>query len=118
MRKRISDDKIDGLALKAMGEFHTQYVNEVEAAIQKHKIVVVGMKQNPVVAKAKKVLKDAGLSYHYLEYGSYVSQWKPRLAIKLWSGWPTYPQIFMDGKLIGGCRELIKILDKNKPKNQ
>ena len=23
-------------------------------------------------------------------------------AIKLWSGWPTFPQVFVDGTLIGG----------------
>jgi monothiol glutaredoxin len=47
-----------------------------------------------------------------LSYGNYFSKWKQRLAIKLWSGWPTYPQIFIDGKLIGGCDDLIKYLNK------
>ena len=35
------------------------------------------------------------------------SEWKKRLAIKLWSGWPTFPQVFVRGTLIGG-EELTK----------
>ncbi|MDB4971522.1 MAG: hypothetical protein JWN44_7211, partial [Myxococcales bacterium] len=27
---------------------------------------------------------------------------KRRLAIKLWSGWPTFPQVFVRGTLLGG----------------
>ena len=30
---------------------------------------------------------------------------KKRLAIKLWSGWPTFPQVFVRGVLIGGNDE-------------
>ena len=26
--------------------------------------------------------------------------------IKLWRGWPTFPIVFVDGKLIGGYKEL------------
>jgi hypothetical protein len=38
------------------------------------------------------------VAHTYLEYGSYFSKWKERLAIKLWSGWPTFPQVFVDGR--------------------
>lgn len=36
--------------------------------------------------------------------------WKPRLAIKMLSGWPTFPQVFVDGVLIGGYKEAIAAL--------
>ena len=52
--------------------------------------------------RARQVLSDAGVEFTYLEYGSYFSRWKERLAIKLWSGWPTFPQVFVRGVLIGG----------------
>jgi glutaredoxin-related protein len=91
-------------------------VNEVQNAVKTNKVVVVGMKQNPVVKKAKKALSDAGIPFTYLEYGSYMKGWKPRLAIKLWSGWPTYPQVFVDGKLIGGAAETVKALEAGKIK--
>jgi monothiol glutaredoxin len=50
----------------------------------------------------RKALADAGVEATYLEYGSYFSKWRERLAIKLWSGWPTFPQVFVKGVLIGG----------------
>ena len=60
------------------------------------------MSQNPHVPKVRKALDEAGVAYTYLEYGSYFSKWRERLAIKLWSGWPTFPQVFVNGTLIGG----------------
>lgn len=101
-------------ALKFISRNHQETVQEVIQAIKSNKIVVVGMKQNPVVKKARKILDENKMSYEYLEYGSYLSQWKRRLAIKLWSGWPTYPQVFINGQLIGGCDDLVKYLAANK----
>ncbi|MEO7111736.1 MAG: glutaredoxin domain-containing protein, partial [Polyangiaceae bacterium] len=65
-------------------------------------VVVVGMSQNPHVKNVRRALQTAGVTFTYLEYGSYFSAWKQRLAIKLWSGWPTFPQVFVKGVLIGG----------------
>ncbi|MBX9765702.1 MAG: hypothetical protein K2X47_00400, partial [Bdellovibrionales bacterium] len=79
-------------------------------------VVVVGMKQNPVVKTACSTLKSQGIAFKYLEYGSYMSMWKPRLAIKLWSGWPTFPQVFVQGKLIGGNREMQEWIKAGKLK--
>jgi len=111
-RNLLSEDQIDSQALQAMNSFHQDVVEEVKNAIKNHKIVVVGMGQNPVVKQAKKILDQKGLKYHSLSYGNYFSKWKVRLAIKLWSGWPTYPQVFIDGKLIGGASDLLKFLNK------
>ena len=46
-------------------------------------------------------------------YGGYFSAWKERLAIKLWSGWPTFPQVFVRQTLIGGASDTYKALEKN-----
>ncbi len=81
---------------------HTEVIDEIAKAIDAHPIVVVGMAQNPHVKNVRKALTDAGLTFHYLEYGSYLSAWRKRLAIKQWSGWPTFPQVFVRGILIGG----------------
>ena len=89
-------------ALERMASFHSEVVHEVERAVSQSPVVVVGMAQNPVVKKVRKALTEAGIEFTYLEYGSYLSQWKPRLAIKLWSGWPTFPQVFVRGMLLGG----------------
>lgn len=112
-RKILPESHIHPNALKTITEKHSEVVNEVISAVESNKVVVVGMKQNPIVKKARKVLDEKNMTYKYLSYGSYFSQWKQRLAIKLWSGWATYPQIFIDGKLIGGCSDLEKFLEKN-----
>ena len=61
------------------------------------------MAQNPHVKRARRALEAAGVEFHYLEYGSYLTGWRRRLAIKMWSGWPTFPQVFVRGTLIGGA---------------
>lgn len=109
-RKILAETQIHPEALNFMANNHAATVNEVIDAVAKNKIVVVGMGQNPVVKKARKILDEKKMEYTYLSYGNYLSKWKQRLAIKLWSGWPTYPQIFIDGKLIGGCSDLEKFL--------
>jgi glutaredoxin-related protein len=89
-------------ALSKMGSFHADAVEKVAKAIADHAVVVVGMAQNPHVKNVRKALDDAKIPFEYLEFGSYFSAWKPRLAIKLWSGWATFPQVFVRGILIGG----------------
>lgn len=101
-RSLLDPSQIAPAALEKMSRFHSDVVQQVQAAIAKSPVVVVGMAQNPHVKNVRKALDRAGVAYEYLEYGSYVSQWKRRLAIKLWSGWPTFPQVFVKGKLIGG----------------
>ena len=73
-------------------------------------VVVVGMRQNPVVKKARKALDAAGVRYAYLEYGSYFNVWRRRNALKMWSGWPTFPMVFAKGMLIGGAEDLDKLI--------
>ena len=107
MSQRPQLAQIAPTALDKMKGFHADTIAEVEKAIAAHDVVVVGMAQNPFVKKARKALEEANIPFHYLEYGSYLSEWKPRLAIKLWSGWPTFPQVFVKGELLGG-EELTK----------
>jgi monothiol glutaredoxin len=95
-------DHIDTPALDKMSAFHAETIGEIEDALRASPLVVVGMAQNPHVRGVRKALDEAGLAYKYLEYGSYFSEWKRRLAIKLWSGWPTFPQVYIHGRLLGG----------------
>jgi glutaredoxin-related protein len=89
---------------------HADIVNEVKAAVATNKIVIVGMKQNPFPRKARKALEAINVSYKYLEYGSYLGEWKQRGALKMWSGWETFPMIFVKGVLIGGFTDLQKLI--------
>ena len=90
---------------------HADIVREVQDAIAAHDIVVVGMAQNPVPRKARRLLDAAGLPHKYLEYGSYFNNWRRRNALKMWTGWPTFPMVFVKGTLVGGADELQKLLE-------
>lgn len=93
-----------------IADLHRDIIDEVIAAVAKHDVVVVGMKQNPYPRKARKALAAKGTPFHYLEYGSYLNTWRRRNALKLWTGWPTFPMIFVKGVLIGGYEDLEKLL--------
>ena len=90
---------------------HRDIVEEVIAAITEHRVVVVGMAGNPVVSKARKLFKSRKIDCHYLEYGGYLSQWRRRNALKMWTGWPTFPMVFIDRVLIGGYQDLKSLSD-------
>ena len=85
-------------------------VAEVQAAVRDPAVVVVGMRTNPYPRRARKALAAAGVAHHYLEYGSYVSGWRQRTALKMWTGWPTLPMVFVKGQLVGGADDLARLM--------
>lgn len=112
MPRPILDESRIHPAVRGTIASHEQaIVHEVEAAIAAHDVVVVGMAVNPFPKQARKALTAAGIAHHYLEYGSYLSQWRRRTALKMWSGWPTLPMVFVKGQLIGGANDLQRLLD-------
>ena len=90
---------------------YREVIDEVILAQEEQGIVVVGMSGNPYVKKTRKLLVDNGIEFEYLEYGSYVSQWRKRNALKMWSGWPTFPMVFVNKQLVGGFEDLQKLLN-------
>ena len=94
-----------------IGERHRDLIEEVEAAIAANDVVVVGMAMNPHPRRARKALDAIGVRYRYLEYGSYLGGWRRRNALKMWTGWPTLPMIFVKGTFIGGASDMQKLLD-------
>lgn len=113
MRKVLDTKQVNETAMKSIVGFHPEYIKQVEEAIQKNDYVVVGMSLNPFCKKAQKLLTANGLKYEYIELGGYMSMWKQRLAVKLWSGWPTFPMVFVKGQLIGGFQELKQFVQKS-----
>jgi monothiol glutaredoxin len=95
---------------------HADIVAGVQAAVAANAVVVVGMAGNPFPKKARKLLETAGIAHRYLEYGSYFSQWRRRNALKMWTGWPTLPMIFVHGVLVGGFEDLKKLHDSGELK--
>lgn len=117
-RTILPQNRLSPEADRAMSGFYAEDIKTVQDALEKNAVVVVGMAGNPFVRKARKALAQAGIEYTYIGYGSYLSQWKKRLAIKLWSGWPTFPQVFVRGVLIGGADDLTRSLQDGSVNNR
>ena len=113
MRKMLTHEQIHPTLRDQINSFHSDIVAEVETAVEQNRIVVVGMRWNDAVWQARKNLTKAGYDFKYIEYGSYTSMWRKRLALKMWTGWPTFPMIFVDQQLIGGNSDLKKLLAQN-----
>jgi glutaredoxin-related protein len=95
---------------------HADIIAEVSAAVTAHPVVVVGMAGNPFVKKARKALDAAGVAHHDLDYGSYLKDWRRRNALKMWTGWPTLPMVFVKGQLVGGAQDLAKLISSGELK--
>ena len=111
VRAVLEEARIHPAVRARIAGHHADIVQEVEAAIAANDVVVVGMKQNPMPRKARKALDARGIAYQYLEYGSYLNTWRRRNALKMWTGWPTFPMIFVKGVLIGGATDLERLID-------
>ena len=110
-RPILDESRIHPAARERIATHHRETLQEVQDAIAGHAVVVVGMRQNPYPRKARKALAAAGIAHHYLEYGSYLSDWRRRNALKMWSGWPTMPMVFVKGALVGGADDLVRLID-------
>ena len=93
-----------------VANLHADIVHNVQAAAASNPVLVVGMQLNAACRKARKALADAGVTCQYLEYGGYFSQWRRRNALKMWTGWPTFPMVFVKGQLVGGHSDLQKLI--------
>jgi glutaredoxin-related protein len=109
-RSILDEDRIHPAIRDRVAGHHADIVQEVQQAVAANAVVVVGMAGNPFPRKARRELDRAGVAYRYLEYGSYFSQWRRRNALKMWTGWPTFPMVFVKGVLVGGAGDLAKLI--------
>ncbi len=114
-RNILDEARIHPAIRDRIAGYNTDIVREVEAAVASNDIVVVGMRQNPFPKKARRLLDAAGLAYKYLEYGSYLSDWRRRSALKMWTGWPTFPMVFVKGVLVGGAADIGRLIARGEP---
>jgi monothiol glutaredoxin len=111
-RPFLEESSVHPAIRQHVSEHHRDIVQEVQDALVLYPVVVVGMSGNPVCTKARKRLDQAGIAHHYLEYGSYFSQWRRRNALKMWTGWPTFPMVFAKGMLLGGDSDLATLMER------
>ena len=116
MRPILDEAKIHPAVREKVANYRTNIVKEVQDAIAANAVVVVGMRINPWPKKARRLRDAAGLAYKYLEYGSYLGEWRKRLALKMWTGWPTFPMVFVNGTLVGGAQDLERLINNGELK--
>ena len=109
-RTILDETRLHPAIRELVANSHADIVHNVQAAAASNPVLVVGMGQNPVCSKARKLLDAAHVPHQYLAYGNYFGQWRRRNALKMWSGWPTFPMVFLKGVLIGGADELEALL--------
>lgn len=110
-RSVLDEAHIHPAIRQAITSKNSEIIQEVQAAMASNTVVVVGMAQNPFPRKARKLLDTINTPYKYLEYGGYFSQWRRRNSLKMWTGWPTFPMVFVKGMLVGGAVELQRLID-------
>ena len=111
MPRPVLDESAMHPAIRAqVASLHADVVDQVRAAVSDHDVVVVGMAGNPFVKKARRALDGAGIAHHDIDFGSYLSQWRRRNALKRWTGWPTLPMVFVRRQLVGGADDLQRLI--------
>jgi len=108
-RSILDETRIHPAIREKIAGHNADIVKEVQDAVAANAIVVVGMRQNPMPKHARKLLDMHDIPYKYLEYGSYLKGWRRRTALKMWTGWPTFPMIFVKGVFIGGAEDLARL---------
>jgi glutaredoxin-related protein len=108
-RQILDESRIHPAVRDKIANLNADIVKEVSAAVAAHAVVVVGMRQNPMPKYARKLLRRDDIAHEYLEYGSYFSGWRRRNALKMWTGWPTFPMIFVKGVFVGGAEDLARL---------
>jgi monothiol glutaredoxin len=115
-RPVLDETRVHPAVRDRIANWHADIVHNVQAAALSNPVFVVGMRGNVVCRRARRALEAAGQPFHYLEYGSYFSQWRRRTALKMWTGWPTFPMVFVRGVLVGGYSELQHLIDSGELK--
>jgi monothiol glutaredoxin len=84
---------------------------KIEAAVKSHRIFLFmkGVPTMPQCGFSNKVVQI--LSAYNVEYGSFnvLDDLEVREAVKKYSNWPTFPQLYVDGELVGGADILTQL---------
>ncbi len=115
-RAVLDEAQIHPAIRERVAGLHADTVKAAQEAVARHAVVVLGMAQNPFVKKARRALDAAGVAHHDIDHGSYFSEWRRRNALKMWTGWPTFPMVFVKGTLVGGAEDLQRLIDSGELK--
>jgi len=78
-----------------------------------HTVIIYTLSSCPYCIKAKELLDHKNISYQEISVDNYNAEQRLELKHKA-GGKTTLPQIFIDGKSIGGCDDLHKLEEEGK----
>ncbi len=84
-------------------------IERIENLLKSHKVLLF-MKGTPdfpqcgFSAQAVQILNNCGVEYQHFNI---FEDMELREALKTYSSWPTYPQLYINAELIGGCDIII-----------
>ncbi|MDD9951316.1 MAG: Grx4 family monothiol glutaredoxin [Zetaproteobacteria bacterium] len=84
---------------------------KIESCIQDNRVMLFmkGEKTEPMCgfsAQVVQILNQAGVEYHT---ENVLADWDLREGIKEFSNWPTIPQLYVNGKFLGGCDIVMEL---------
>ncbi|XP_050667123.1 glutaredoxin 3 [Leptidea sinapis] len=99
---------------KAVAEIKQPIEERLKLLINKHKVMVFmkGNRDTPRCGFSRtliQILNDIGVQYDTFDI---LTDEEVRQGLKVYSDWPTYPQVYVNGDLIGGL-DIIKELQAN-----
>lgn len=115
-RQVLDESRLHPAIRDRVANLNADIVHNVQAAAGSNPVLVVGMGGNPACRQARRALDAAGVPHQYLEYGNYFGQWRRRNALKMWTGWPTFPMVFVKGMLVGGKDDLLRLVESGELK--
>jgi len=91
--------------LKTLEEARMDIIERIQKTLSDHRIVLFmkGTPQFPQCGfsmRTAQALKAVGAEFHAVDV---LSEPEVRQNLPRYSDWPTFPQVFIDGELVGGC---------------
>ena len=88
-------------------------VDRIKGIVEGHPIVLFmkGTPQFPMCgfsSRTSQALKSAGAQYHSVNV---LEDPEVRANLPRYSDWPTFPQLFINGELIGGCDITVELFE-------
>jgi monothiol glutaredoxin len=88
-------------------------VDRIKGIVEGHPIVLFmkGTPQFPMCgfsSRTSQALKSAGAQYHSVNV---LEDPEIRANLPRYSDWPTFPQLFINGELIGGCDITVELFE-------
>lgn len=109
----ISDNFQKEIQKIKMEEINTWVCNFVDPS--KVTLFIKGSPENPKCGFTRtliEILKDEGVTEDGIKYFDILNDENVRSGLKMLNGWPTYPQVYLEGEFIGGL-DLVKKLKEN-----